>query len=276
MRTSRPNRIVLLLPDSAQLVQGHVLNGTAQTFREAGYAFDLVGAEGDPLLREERVVTLLADRQVAGILSMAPLPGIQKRLSELPGHAPVLVVEEFDDQMHQKGTLADGSAAGKIVEYLAGLGHRRMFHLAGPATWPAARNRQAAYEEAIKRHGVQSAGVAAGDWLRQSGYDLADEIVETGATAVFAANDRMALGAIRRLHECGLRVPDDISVFGWDDTPAGRFSIPSLSTVRAHREQQGRDAATDLLTLLRGEQIRRRRQTMLDLVIRESTGPAPR
>lgn len=277
MRTRRPNRIVLLLPDNAQLVQGHVLNGTAEVLHEAGYVFDLIGVAGDALLRTERVVTLLQDHQVAGVLSMAPLADIEARLAVLPGHAPVLVVEEFDDQMHQKGTLADGSAAGRIVEYLAGLGHRRLFHLAGPTDWPAARNRRAAYAEAIERLGLESAGVAVGDWLIESGYDLADEIVDAGVTAVVAANDWMALGAIRRLYEHGLRVPNDMSVFGWDDTPAGRFSVPSLSTVRIQQKQQGRDAATDLLALVRGDPTRRRRrQTMMDLVIRESTGPAPR
>lgn len=274
MRTRKSNRIILLLPDTTQFVPSDMVHGAAEAAHGAGYVLDVVSVEGGSDQRAEQAVALLKDQHLAGILSLAPLADLESRSDGVTEHAPVLVMGEYDDQMRSQGTLADGTAAGTIVDYLADLGHRRFFHLAGPTPWPAARNRYAAYEEAIARRGLESAGFAIGDWSSQSGYDLAGGLADQGVTAVVAANDRMALGVMRRLYEGGVRVPADVSVFGWDDIEESRFVIPALSTVRMNRREQGRDAASDLIAMIRGEVVlRRSRQTTMELILRESTGP---
>ncbi|WP_344982412.1 substrate-binding domain-containing protein, partial [Streptosporangium fragile] len=189
-----------------------------------------------------------------GILSFTPLGRLVRDRAGTAPRQPVVVVGEYDDDMHAIGALADGRGAGEIVGYLADLGHRRFLHVAGPPDWASARNRRDAYLDAIARRGLESADVIHGDWTMRSGYEAAARLrEEPGVTAVFAANDYMAMGVIRGLQDRGVRVPEDVSVFGWDDEQFAEFLSPSMSTVRVDREAQGRQAMLSLLALVRGE-----------------------
>jgi DNA-binding LacI/PurR family transcriptional regulator len=115
------------------------------------------------------------------------------------------------------------------------------------------------------------------DWSGQSGYEAVMSLAQdTEITAVVAANDLMAMGAVRASLSRGWKVPDDLSVFGWDDEELGRFGTPSLSTVAIDRERQGREAMQRLIAIIRGTDPPPIDTRSLHTVIaRESTGPAP-
>ncbi|GAB2897987.1 LacI family DNA-binding transcriptional regulator [Streptomyces mayteni] len=272
MRTRRSNRIAVILPDSTGFAPTRMLRGAAAAAHEAGYLLDVVGLEGDAAARAARVQALLQPENVDAILSLTPLPeGTSPAL-------PTVVDGEYDDNMRARGALADATPAAELIRHLAGLGHRRFAHVAGPATWASARNRRAVYEATVAELGLESRAVVDGDWSVRSGWDAAREVIAgSGATAVFAANDRVAFGVVRGLQSLGVDVPGEVSVFGWDDDEMGRFLDPPLTTVRVDRERQGREAVGRLLALLRGEsQAEPPSATALnEVLLRGSTGPAP-
>ncbi|MEV7134066.1 LacI family DNA-binding transcriptional regulator [Arthrobacter sp. NPDC093128] len=282
LRTRRVYRIVIIVPEATQYVPVRMLNGAAAAAHEAGFLVDVIALEGSAATRSNRLLSLLGSEQLAGVLSFVPLGSMQKHLDAAHSGLPVVVAGEYDDRMRARGTLADGAAAARIVEHLAALGHRKFFHVAGPEQWPSARNRRAAYLEAVEQLGLTSAGEYQGDWSAESGHDAGLNLpVESGVTAVFTGNDQMAIGLMRALHERGFRVPEDISVFGWDDLPESRFLVPSLSTVSMDLEALGRLAMTELVTVVQGKESPKgsaedEKLPLMDLVIRESTGPARR
>lgn len=264
MRTRRTNRLAVVLP-SANYFPARLLLAASATAHEAGYQLDIVSVEGGA----GRVQELADSGQVEGILSLAPLN------PPPDGPVPVVISGAYDQEMHGLGELADASAASEIVEYLASLGHRDFFHIAGPQTFTSARNRKLVYLETIARLGLRSYGVADTDWSAQSAYDaIAGLPSDCGVTAVIAANDVLAMGAIRGALSRGWQVPRDLSVFGWDDDEIGRFATPSLSTVMIDRETQGREAMLRLIATVRGEPAPPSTPHQLNhVVIRESTGP---
>jgi DNA-binding LacI/PurR family transcriptional regulator len=189
----------------------------------------------------------------------------------------VVVLGEYDDNLRSRGRLADGRPVEQILRHLADQGHRRFLHVAGSQEWASARNRRAVYVEAIERLGLESYGVVDGDWSMRSGYEAARDLpADSGVTAVLAAHDYVAMGVIRGFQDRGVRVPGEVSVFGWDNEEFTRYFSPSISTVHIDKEAVGRQSMLSLLALLRGEPAPVAEVTDLFRVIpRESSGPAP-
>lgn len=274
MRTRRTDRIAIVLPELTNSVPLPMLRGAAAAAREAGYMTDVMGLEGGESRRAEGVAALLGSGQVDGILSFTPLAD----LGTVPdGSAPVVVFGEYDDDMHSLGKMADAGPVEDILRHLAGLGHRRFMHVAGPRNWVSADNRRAVYAESIAKLGLESYCVCDGDWSVASGYKAARELpADSGVTAVFAANDYVAMGVIRGFQDRGVRVPEDVSVFGWDDEQFGQYLRPTLSTVKSDGEALGRQAMLALLAAIRGEQPPEIQVAdFYEVVPRGSSGPAP-
>ncbi|MGW4113344.1 LacI family DNA-binding transcriptional regulator [Actinosynnema sp. NPDC004786] len=142
---------------------------------------------------------------------------------------------------------ANRSGARALARRLAALGHRRFAVLAGPPDLLVARDRLAGFRAGLADEGLAlpDAHVIASDFTRDGGYAAVADLVaaRTGATCVFAVNDVMAMGAMAALRERGLRVPEDVSVAGFDDIPTLRDLVPALSTVRLPLEDMGERAA---------------------------------
>jgi DNA-binding LacI/PurR family transcriptional regulator len=189
----------------------------------------------------------------------------------------MLVMGEYDDKMRSTGAFADGAFAADIVQHLADFGHRRFLHVAGSPGWASARNRRSVYLETVERLGLQSYGVVGGEWSVRAGYDAARDLpANSGVTAVFAANDQIAFGMIRGLQDRGIRVPDDVSVVGWDNDEVGRYLSPTLSTVELNLEVIGRQAMQELIARIEDrEPPSFEPQVMGRLIARGSSGPAP-
>ncbi|MEU0110142.1 substrate-binding domain-containing protein [Streptomyces sp. NPDC006251] len=276
MRTRRSHRITIVLPELSGFVPIPLLRGASAAAHEAGYLTDVIGLEGGESRRARSVLSLLDTRQADGVLSLVPLG----KLTGGPdaGQRPVVVLGEYDDDLHARGRLADGRPAEQILRHLADQGHRRFLHVAGSQEWASARNRRAVYVEAIERLGLESYGVVDGDWSMRSGYEAARDLpADSGVTAVLAANDYVAMGVIRGFQDRGTRVPEDMSVFGWDDEEFTRYFSPTISTVHMDKEEVGRRAMLSLLALLRDEPAPVADVAELfHIVPRESSGPAPR
>lgn len=275
MRTRQTGVLTALLPAPVTQMPTPMLAAAAEVAHEFGYFMEIAVVEGSAEERGRRARELMGSGRVEGVLSLAGLPQMEDQ-AKTPTSGALTIVEQFDDKLRGLGTLADASALREIIAALAEKGHRRFLHIQGPEEWASARARRQVYEETLAERGLESHGVLGGDWSAGSGYQAMRSLEDdSGVTAVIAANDFVALGALRAAHERGWRVPEDLSVFGWDDIDLGRYSTPSLSTVAVDREGRGRHAMKRLIALVRGEEPSAEAPEPNTVVLRESIGPAP-
>ncbi|MGY1619434.1 LacI family DNA-binding transcriptional regulator [Geodermatophilus sp. SYSU D00691] len=207
-------------------------------------------------------------------------PALHAELKSL--HVPAVVIDPAGVPSLDVPTIGVTNWAGGVsaTEHLTGLGHRRIGFVAGPPTLWCSRARLDGY-----RAGLQAAGlpfdpelVAEGDFGFESGFRGATGMLGLAEppTAVFAANDHMALGVYEALRRTGRRVPEDVSVVGFDDLPETRWASPPMTTVRQPLAEMGALAARTVLRLVRGESVVGPRvELATELVVRDSTA-APR
>ena len=162
------------------------------------------------------------------------------------------------------------------TRHLLDLGHRTVHHVAGPQTWVDATARMRGWSDALRAYPAPRGRYLAGDWSARRGHDAGMRFArDADVTAVFAANDQTALGVIRGLHDAGRRVPEDVSVVGFDDTPESGYFLPPLTTVRQDFGEVGRRSVELLLSLTDGEPAERHVIVPAELVVRASTAPPP-
>jgi DNA-binding LacI/PurR family transcriptional regulator len=151
--------------------------------------------------------------------------------------------------------------------------------LAGPVKWMEAQLRMQAWRETVQAHGASAPPPLVGDWSARSGYELGRRLsAEPSATAVFVANDQMALGVLRALHEAGRRIPEDVSVVGFDDIPEAPYFMPPLTTVRQDFGELGSRSLRALVqaieTFATGESPPVQSLIPPELIVRSSTAAA--
>ena len=163
------------------------------------------------------------------------------------------------------------------TEHLLALGHETVYHLAGPSDWIESRERVEGWLAAVHDAGAAAPAPLRGDWSPQSGYELGRRLIDLpDLTAVFVANDQMALGFLRLLHERGRVVPADVSIVGFDDIPEAAYFTPPLTTVRQDFNEMGRRCLHVLLDQLDGAESADVREIVpTTLVERASAAPPP-
>ena len=145
------------------------------------------------------------------------------------------------------------AGAATATRHLLELGHRTVFHIAGPADGQDPGQRLAGWRDTLVAAGAEIPLPMVGDWSPDVGYELGRRLAtRTDVTAIFVANDQMALGVLRALHETGRRVPQDVSVVGFDGSPHGEFFNPPLTTVRQPIEAMGRAVVAMLVNQIEG------------------------
>lgn len=248
-----------------------------RAMQRAGYSFALASTlEGQ---RVSVAVAALLEQGVDGIVLSEPIDeGTPLRLG---ADVPVVSLGEGVELAHGTGAVvgADGVAAARIAtEHLLSLGHRTVWHIPGPQNWWAARDRLRGWREALAAAGAPEPPLPAeGDWTPAAGYTAGRQLAQlSDVTAVFAANDDMALGALRAFADAGRSVPGDVSVVGYDDIPAAAYLAPPLTTVR-HDTTAVADHAVDvLIALIEGRPVPTEPTGLaVELTVRDSTGPGP-
>lgn len=244
--------------------------------REAGYFVSSVNVPDLTRAAVSDAVDHLRDQRVEGIVLIAA----NDEAVEVARHQedvgiPVVVVEGSLDKARL--TVGVDQAAGAVLatQHLLDLGHVEILHLAGPLQWTEARSRLQGWQHAMHAAGLRPHAPLEGDWTAASGYAAGTRLAERGdVTAVFAANDQMALGLLRALWEAGRRVPEDVSVVGFDDIPEAGFMIPPLTTVSQDFTAVGHRAIEILQTAIGGaasEAEMPERLIQPDLVVRATT-----
>ncbi|TAJ48558.1 MAG: LacI family transcriptional regulator [Herbiconiux sp.] len=161
--------------------------------------------------------------------------------------------------------------ARAAVQHLISLGHSRIGHLAGPSDSVDAQERERGWRDELAAHGLVATTHGIGDWSPAAGYRFGSECELTGLTAIFAANDQMAVGLMHALRERGLAVPQDMSVIGFDDIPEAAHLAPPLTTLRQDFQRLGQDMLTTLLARIDGGPAGSVLTAVPQLIVRSST-----
>lgn len=273
--TKRYMRIGVLMHGQVNHGPNTTLRAFERTARQHGYAVTSVSIDDEDQRPVETGVLELVTQGVDAVCIIAMRPTSLARIRRFTGDLPVIV--EMDQPQDGLLIAAYDQAQGtrRAVEHLISLGHRSIRHLAGPLDWHVAQARAAAWRETLMRAGLPVAEPAEGDWTADSGYAYARDAELGDTTALFVGNDQMTLGVLHGLRTRGLRVPDDISVVGFDDVPEARHYAPPLTTIRQDFTELGELMLTDLLAAIEGRDARQRGLLESTLVVRASTAPVP-
>jgi len=215
-------------------------------------------------------------QSVDGVIIVAPHESAADGLRHLSSKIPVVAVDAGAGLSVPVVTVDQRAGAARATRHLLSLGHETVWHLAGPASWIDANGRVEGWREALEAGGHRVPEVSRGDWSSRSGYQLGRRLAQDlEITAIFVGNDQMALGVLRALREAGRRVPEDVSVVGFDDMPESAYFWPPLTTVRQDFEEVGSHAFHVLLDQMAGRSSQVRRLVEPELIVRESTGASP-
>ncbi|WP_372468834.1 LacI family DNA-binding transcriptional regulator [Microbacterium maritypicum] len=225
LRTGRSQTIGLVVTTLATVGNSRMLQATAEAAAERGYALTLVTATDGVAEAFER----LAEQEVDGAIVLNEASALVPATQPPAGLRLVVVDAPTDAGVTSVHSDHAGGAAAATARLLA-LGRETVHHLAGPEDSFAAVERERGWRETLIAAGIHPPAVVRGDWSADSGYSAGGALA--GASAVFCANDQMALGLMRALAESGRRVPEDVAVIGFDDVPDAANYRPPLTTIR--------------------------------------------
>jgi DNA-binding LacI/PurR family transcriptional regulator len=253
------------------------LLGLERAAHAEGYSIGIVSLESLERTAVVEAIRRLRALSVAGIMVVAPHLATTRGLWDLPGDVPVVAVEAGPEDGVAVAAVDQYDGARLATQHLLDLGHRTVRHIAGPADWLEAQRRIDGWRETLDAAGAKSTPPLRGDWSPLSGYEVGRHLVaDSDVTAVFVANDQMALGLLRALHEQGRDVPGDVSVVGFDDIPEAEFFTPPLTTVRQDFNEMGRRSLHLLLDqIAAGVRSPTRVTVPAELVERASTAAPP-
>lgn len=279
LATNRSQLIGVVTPGVTLFGPSHATTAIQHAARAAGYA-SVTAAIEDAAANPHDVLEFFLDLRVDGIVVVAPTVRTAEAAHELAVSLPVVIIsadQPAPGPLHLV-TIDHRQGARDATAHLVGLGHRHIAHVAGPADWFEARARVEGWRSQLLDAGLPTPDVVPGGWDAGQGYAAGRRLLEQRdvPTAVFAANDHLALGLLRAFADAGLRIPDDVAVVGYDDVPGSAFYGPPLTTVRQPFDDVGRQAIDTLLAVLEGD-TPDPTSSRPELVVRASSGPhAPR
>ncbi len=280
LRTDRTFTVGIVVPDLETPLFPPLVRGAEAVLGGEGYTL-LIGNTDNDREHTEAVVGTLVERRVDGlILATAELDSALETAVQSEGTPIVLVNRETKADSVPAIVGDDRVGIGMAVDHLLGLGHEQIGHVAGPLRVSTGAGRAQAFRDHIAGLGLDAVEkVEAADWFQmEPGAEAASALMERHPelTAIVAANDLLALGTLRALHEAGVRVPEDVSVTGYNDMPFVDFIRPPLTTVRVPYRQMGVLAARTLMRLIKGEDgVAATVRLAPTLTVRQSTAPPP-
>lgn len=266
-RLHRPDRTFPFFNDNV----GYFIDSLELTFNELGYDVILQGVD-EAYEQEKKHLHVLRNRTADGLLIWDAFSN-PETLRELAAEgAPVIGVAFPDDHTPFQIIPDNFQGAFDITRHLLGLGHKKIAHIGG-GTERVDREREDGYRRAMTGAGL-GLHMFQGEYSFQSGYQWTGHILEehTDITAIFAANDIMAAGCVRRAIEAGLTLPADLAIAGFDGTEIAAISTPPITTARLPLSEMGRMAARRVVDLIEGRPPEQKRVVLpLEILIREST-----
>jgi DNA-binding LacI/PurR family transcriptional regulator len=275
--TGRSKTLGVVSFDTTLYGPASTLQGIEQAAHDAGYAVTVSSLRSQNRGTVLATIEELRDQGVDGVAVIAPLRTGVEALRHVRQDFAVVAVEAGPNAPIPVASVNQMAGAAAATRHLLDLGHETVWHLAGPADWNDAEGRIEGYQSALKAAGAPVPPILRGDWTPRSGYELGQAVLDMPeVTAVFVANDQMALGLLRRMQEAGREVPRDLSVVGFDDIPEAAYFSPPLTTVRQDFAELGRRCLHSLLRRIEREPGPTQVVVEPELVVRSSTAVAPR
>ena len=250
-------------------------------FEEAAQATGFVVNVGTVRSLDERSITDAVERhldqRVAGLVVIAPVASAGPALELLPDDVPLVTIDGDPERSSTLVTVDQVAGARAATELLLAAGHETVWHISGPSDWFDAAGRVRGWEAALLDAGAEIPPLLTGDWSAASGYRNGQLLARLpDVTAVFTANDHIALGLLRALNEHGRRVPRDVSIVGFDDVPEAAYFTPPLTTIRPDFDAAATASLELLLEQINGGPVNATRRTIAPALIRrDSVAPPP-
>lgn len=270
--TRRSRTIGLITTGNPDYGPSSILLGFTEAARNARYLVSISSMLETDVASMRAAVELLLSQNVEAIVLIAAHRGALEAIQGIDLGVPLLAVESSGRVGFHSVSIDQFRGAYDATEHLIGLGHRAIAHLAGPEDSMDATERVRGWRAALSEHGLVALEPLSGDWSPASGFARGLE-VSTDFTAVFSANDQMALGLMHALGTRGIAVPHDMSVVGFDDIPEAEHFTPPLTTVRQDFSELGRTVMSTLLEVILDESLEEAAHPVPVLVPRESTAP---
>jgi len=253
------------------------LDAIATEAARADYSVTLIPVQEATLDRVSGAYSRLSEAAVDGVIIIFEAHLLDEAEFTLPPGLPVVVIDSNAGGEYTVVDTDQADGARQATEHLLGLGHRQVWHIAGPETSFSAGHRVESWQRTLRDAGIEPPPVLYGDWSTESGHRHGRTLAGRGdVTAIFAGNDQMALGAMRALHELGRDVPGDISVVGFDDLEEAHSFWPPLTTISQDFGEVGRQAIQRLLHKVDGGQEGGKVIVPTRLIVRKSTAPPHR
>lgn len=276
--TKRTRTIGLVVTTIADPFASEVVNGIEEAANAHGYSVFLADSSADPV-REQQVVQSFAERRVDGIVVTSSRVGALYLpvLSEM-GVPIILINNQHPGPFVHSVMINNVDGSLQAADHLIGLGHRRIAYLGDQFGYQSDTERLAGYRQALDHAGIRfdEALIVRGDGKPEEAMRAMEKLLALSdpPTAVCCYNDMTALGAMRTIRQHGLRIPEDISVAGFDDLFLASYTQPTLTTVRQPMHRMGLLAMEKLCGLMSGEESPVTVQVDAELIVRESTGTA--
>ncbi|MGW0396474.1 LacI family DNA-binding transcriptional regulator [Streptomyces sp. NPDC003002] len=263
-----------------------ILSGVQEAARDQGYLVSTVTLRTATRAALTQAMDHLGAWGVEGVIAITSQREAGQALASMRTAFPVVTVEGGRNLDLPGVSLDQRLGARMVTEHLLATGHRTVWHVAGPRDWLESEARIAGWESVLREAGAEVPAVLQGDWSPLSGYHAGQRLAGHAAalpkgeaarlTAVFVANDQMALGVLRALREAGIQTPADVAVAGFDDIPEAAFFPPPLTTVRQDFAAIGRSSIALLLEHIEGRTTDATHITVQpELIVRASTARQP-
>lgn len=276
LRTGSYGVIGLLTQEIRRTGEAHTSNGVFDRARELGYSVSLVQVEYPNSPQVRQAMSLLSQEDIDGLVIVQAGDADADQLA-LPPNLPVASSDSNLVDIYPSASADQVGGVRAAMRHLLDLGHRTVYHVSGPDHSRSARVREEAWRETLAQENREIPTVIPGDWSANAGYEAGNQLAENPeVTAVFCANDEVALGLIRALHEREVRVPKDVSVVGFDGIELSEFSFPPLTTVHQDFYAAGVEMVNLIDRQLKGETENLHLMIPTKLIIRSTTAPRQR
>ncbi|MBB5137106.1 DNA-binding LacI/PurR family transcriptional regulator [Thermocatellispora tengchongensis] len=277
LATGRSRLLGVVTQNSTLYGPASLLSAFGQAAADAGFAVSVGSVRRLDRRSIAGAVERHLDQRVAGIVVIAPVVSAGEALEHLTIDVPLVTIDGDPERPGALVTVDQRAGAAMATRHLLEAGHRTVWHVSGPRDWFDSAGRIEGWQRTLREAGAEVPPLVPADWTAEAGYRAGQMLSRMPeVTAVFAANDHLALGILRAMHERGRRVPEEVSVVGFDDVPEAAYLIPPLTTIRPDFGAVAQAGLSLLLSQIdSGRAVTERRTIAPALISRSSVAPPP-
>ena len=280
LRTQESKSIVVIIPDIGNHFFADIIKGIERIAHKKGYQV-LVGDADQDMARANKYIDLVYSKQADGVLSLTSEIPIEKLVDQRgqPRFPIVVACESYPNSLIPSVHIDQEFSASAVIEALIQMGHYKIGCIRGGTDNPVSLSRFKGVQRCMQKWQLRmpDAYIGIGDYSLLSGYEAAGKLLslEDKPTAIFCFSDEMAIGVLRRAAELGIKIPEQLSVVGFDNIPFSEFCTPQLTTVHQPRQLIGESAMKLLLSILSGKKPNPEITLPAQLIFRGTTMPPP-